>query len=421
MKKKNLQIIAILLLFLIALSIWGFTFYQQKNKNNNNNDINNNDTNNDNNDNYLIAYLCKDEYLDYEILYFDKNECQNEYLKIKTESPNASFLYEKQYEDYTNTEYVLYNDNGLKLYNNYNKESIDIPINYDDYLLFRLNEDKANHNIVGIILEDKEKYYSYYNIKENTILYENNNYLNIIPINKYYIEGITNSSIGGLNYNTHVIQTNEEKEIGFITTGTCGSGVMEINVNGGDYFAYSSNCDIDIMPYDDITFYTKENLEIINKEKKNTNEYFIDNNGNLNILEGNVINTYNPQGTLLKSKNFNDEIIAIYKNFYLGISNNTLYIKDYQNNIIKGLCPWTNDSEFYWEISGQFENYEISYDANNNDRKNLQNNIKGYYFVISTKTKTYEYYYNPDTDVFNSWSFDEHLNNYSISNDRIQF
>ena len=322
MKNKKLLITIVLILLLIALSIWGFIFYQQKmnkiSSENPNSNINNTDTNNAN---YLTAYICRDNDFDYDILYFDKNECQNEYFKIKTESPDAEFLYDKQYEDYTNTEYILYKDNGLKLYNNYTKESISIPIDADDYSSFTLNEDEINHNIVGIILKNNENNYSYYNINENTFLYKNKNYLNILPINKDYIAGITD--LVGYNYNTHVIKTNEEKEIGSIVTGSCGSGVMEINVNGGDYFAYSSNCDV-ITLYDDITFYTKENLEAINNELKNTNEYFIDNNGNLNVLEENTINTYNPQGSLLKNQTFDDKIIAIYKNFYLGISNNTL-------------------------------------------------------------------------------------------------
>ncbi len=420
MKKKTLIIIILVILAFIAISIWTFIFYQQHNINNNT--INNNDTHNEtnnnettNSNNYLTTYLCQNEYTGYDVLYFDKEKCQNEYFKIKVENPDAHFFNEEQY-DYT--EYVLYADNGLKLYNNYTKDSINIPLDYKVYNSFYLNADDINHNVVGIILENKEKYYSYYNLEKNIFLYDNNKFESMRPINKDYIEAATSGDLGPLTNNTYVIKANEEKEIGKILTGSCGSGIMEININGGDYFAYSSNCDMAI--YDDITFYTIDNLTTLNKERKYSNEYFIDNNGNLNILEENTINIYNSKGTLLKKQNFDDKILAIYKGFYLGISNNTLSIKDYQNNVIKELGLWDTDNEFNRGISGQFNNYKITY---GDDDKELYNKGKGYYFIITAKDKFYEYYYNPDNNEFYSWEFNDVIGSYSISyeTERIQF
>ena len=313
-------------------------------------------------------YFCHDEsFFDHQIIVSGRNPLNKDFFNkyvINTKSSSASYfnnisnyiLYEddglrvydlKEKEiiiknlninsdaKYLNTvsNFILYRDGNLKIYDILNKkvtnDKINVDSNLKEYQLY-LNEDETRVNGIGYI---KNEYMGYYNIDKNIKLYEGKYKLinrlsyDLKKVNDHAISITTNSS------DAHLLSIDEEKELladethigseNYKSYGKNGKYVYSI-INSDNYFkVYSTDLKPMLEGYG------------INKNNYNRNHY-INIGDYIYILDGNVVKKYDYDGKLLwTSKEYSEPIGLINRlergtifDKYKMLNNYIIYVKD---------------------------------------------------------------------------------------------
>ena len=228
----------------------------------------------------LILYKNSNDYLSQY-----QSDAFNEKFILQTETENSIYLASM-------VGYLLYNDNGLKIYNIKTKErkSISFDSNYDYYRLVGLTDD--NPRIIGIeygnyesLENNKVKESGFYNIELNKKMYENK-YQNFTALND---DLIIAEEIGLISeYNppsNYLLKIQTEKEY---DNDAYYYGVKESDNN--EYFIIKYLGYL----YSNVNIYNK-NYELIEKNIE-CDHYTFDSNNNLYVKENNILKKYNNKG-----------------------------------------------------------------------------------------------------------------------------
>ncbi len=214
--------------------------------------------------------------------------CTKIAFTIKTESKDAKI---KTFDD--NHFFMLYDDNGLKLYDIKNKQTkkIDLENEYDNYTIV-LNQDKQTIGIIYQIRNSNSIYYEgYYNIITNKKMYDNK-YVSISPVlvNDKYLEAVEN--ING-NCKVYLLDSDLEKEELVMPSK---SGLMDISIKTYQgknlYIGEESTQDGNY-----ISIYSNKK-EIIITDSKDKFDYSVE-DGTLYINNNNVIKKFDFDGKII--------------------------------------------------------------------------------------------------------------------------
>lgn len=280
-----------------------------------------------------------------------------------------------------NDNFILYNDNGLRIFNADNMKYQKLNIT-NDYTNYELNLTADKNKVAGIIYNNKDKNYGYYNIETKKNLYDNK-YDYLRALNENYIQGGTELSNG--NIKLYALDAKEEKE--FLSKDESACSYFYSN-NG--FILYDSGC-IDTYISE---IYTKD-FKLITD---NVDNYYISKNELYN-LENDKVRVYNNSGRVLKTHILKDTILDIFDDYYLARNDETIFIRDYED-YEKELGPWKNDMYYHQMISGYYEE---------NTLQNENEKDAGYYFIVQSAGELggTEYYFNPKTKESKAWDLEE--------------
>ena len=93
--------------------------------------------------------------------------CSKIFFSIDTETPNAKLI---DFSDYS--KFLLYQDNGLKIYDVANRTSKKIELE-DTFKDYKLHTDEKNTKVIAISYTTSDNYHEYYNLLLNKKLYQN--------------------------------------------------------------------------------------------------------------------------------------------------------------------------------------------------------------------------------------------------------
>lgn len=304
-----------------------------------------------------------------DISYCDSNKyntCSDVIYKIKTNVQDA-----KLYNATLN--FALYNDNGLKIYNNKTKEIIKLNLetNYETYKL-HISEDE--NKIIGIICysylynnENNEPRSAYYSLALNKFIYENK-YVELFV----YSDDFISASDGVYPSYNHLLYTSHEEEL------ISGNNLSLKETNNSYYIVDST-----LYTYHNI--YTKDK-KIIASNIDYKNLMFKDDN--LYIINDNKIQKYDVNGNLVETISKYLKPLGFIKengDYIVYINNNILEIENINTKEIIKIADWNNKYEL--------TNYSVYLKDDN--KICIALNEKGkelvgieYYYSINTKEIT---------------------------------
>lgn len=396
-KKSNLLVIVLMFLLGIALGT-GIWYISSKDKENNSHDS---DEVKEELNYKMPVYTCDGAYITQEKV----ETCQDVYIEVPTKTEKAQILavYNGEKEEYT--KFVLYEDEVVKIFNTKTQEITKLDDFKNEYDAYELNINSNHDEVEGIIyknVEEKDNLYNqaiklvgYYNIKNNQKMYEGK-YTDLRSINENYLEGyVYNDELEGEafdeNYTIYLLSAENEKE--YLTDKNVCSNFDEVITNGNRYLIKNGGCLGSLTT----TFYNKDYQPIV--EDLESYQYDIDKDGNLLVLNNDEAITYNVNGVAIHNYKLEGKALSIYKDGYLTIIDNKLYMKEYNDNKYL-LGDWKEDYYYHWKISGYF------------DAESVEENKKaGYYFIIGLDGENengggYEYYYNPQTKEVDGWELE---------------
>ena len=247
----------------------------------------------------------------------EKNDYNEEAFKIKVSSKDAKVLAADN-----NSLFVVYKDNGVKIYNVKTKtvQKIDLQDNFKEYSAF---SNERGNKLVGIAIKDNTDSIGYYNLSSGKLLYYGIKYKSandyelplINQINDNYLSLTTDNKAYLLNANKNSIE---------LSHSFSGEGEVNYEYHGeklGDkyvYFLVESN--------PETSGYTK----VFNSNLKEfySNDYISYSiyKDNLYIVVGNEIKKYNASGEVVNSYNGYTDIIGTYENYVIYTDNNSKLI-----------------------------------------------------------------------------------------------
>ena len=241
--------------------------------------------------------------------------CSEIAFSIETETENATFI-GVDYEKYL---FVLYRDNGLKLYNVETKEIIKVNLedNYKHYSIY-LNNKKDK--VAGIIYQLENNTFGYYNVLQNIKLYEGK-YTYLSYLDENYLFGSTSKS-GIIEFKDCLLNANKEfeelsNEVNEPTTGT----IFFLESYNGKYYFFES------YPDGTIGKIYSNNKKIIYENSNSLERYkysVID--GILYLVDENVVKKYDTSGNLISTSDSIENIKQIISNYVVYEKNNQLYL-----------------------------------------------------------------------------------------------
>ena len=373
-KKKSKFGLVILIIFLIILLFCGGYFIYKKiyiedsSNNENNNNDNNNSGNNSENDYSIKIY--KTDTNDFCFKY-DENNCKDLVFIIKTETNNSKVLYQTK-------KYILYDDNGLKLYNSNNNEIIKINLEntYDTYE-FMTHDDE----IIGIIYGNNNENESYYDLTTKTKKFENK-YQNLDILDENYLSGY-NINIVNNQKALYLLNIKDEKE------------EIKLNVKNNPYMRFF------LYKYNDKYFYVAggddcdDSYEYIydnNKKLIYHNEDFVTSTSTYNsfnedkiyIYKNNNknIEVYDMLGNLIKTSNTYDNVMKVMNNYVVYVNNDYLTITNINNESeTKQIVKWDESYSYdTWLFSGYYTREKL-------DMNGYYDNNPGFYISIYFQDK----------------------------------
>ena len=327
------------------------------------------------------GYLCYDDTCK------DSNEYQK-YATIKAKSENARII---SIEDNSNS-FVLYDDNGIKIYNLDNRsiDNTNLQNIYKSYTMY-LNENKDK--VIGIVFFDGNQL-GYYNVVKNKKMYTNKYYSDstsgLEQINSYYLS-LTATKDG----KAYLLSCNEEKEILSSPKNT------ESDLYFYDAIGTKDNYFIVLKSwhYEDssiVKIYDNNLKEFYSKSINSENYTFA--NDSIYIIEDKKVVKYNTEGNLVFTSNNYEDIKSIILNYIVYVKDNNLILENIDDsNETKVLTKWNKDLDIHF-ISGYYTRDEL-------DSMNESNKKEGLYVVVeypgmdSSGNYGMEYCYTPDKQI----------------------
>lgn len=342
----------------------------------------------------ITLYSCTADY----ISEVEAEYCNEKIFEIPTETKEAKVLATSL------KDFVLYDDNGLKIYNNKTKDITKIDLK-NEYTTYELNLHHNKEKVVGVVYRNESEETNtisdagYYNIEQNKKLYDKK-YNMISAINENYIQGNTFANENSENDDgvALLLNANEEKIVRKEKEGTC-KIFSEKYTDNGSYIVIETGC----IGIGTEKFYTKD-FKAITKELESY-EYELTENGELYVLDNNKVNVYNTKGDIVKNYKTTGSVKEIFSSFYLTVLNQKLYITYYDNSFKKELGTWTKDNFYHWPVSGYYTS----------DMLELEEEKKeGYYFIVGNGDEGEEnpesgteYFFDPKTKETDSWDLEE--------------
>ena len=389
-KKKTIIICAISIIAIILISIGSLFIYKNyfKDKESQNNNKEQENVVNQKHELYFYKdeegyiYLKESDYEERTVAFTIPVESAD--AKIYDYSINKKDPYEESSKE-TEVYYVLYEDNGLKLYDVKNDKTTNIDLNYDNYGLhvsYDLTEVK------GIIFnkyeETTEEYpnaynYGYYNLSTKEILYEN----------QYdSLSSYPGEYIAGLNYlnddetpTEHLLRSDKEESVHEVT-GYC-ARYYDLPLYEDKYlFIASFNC----TGLASFEIYTENSKLLYSGDESG---FSIGEDGTIRVRNNNKIETYDFSGELLKTSKKYEKILQVFKEHIVYIKNKTIYIEDNEGVSTK-LGKWEDNYYYHYVLSHYYGEEALEYDKE-----------PGIYLVFEygqfAEGPGVEYYYNPET------------------------
>ena len=343
-KKKNGLVVLVIILIIIILGLVGFIVYNELNSSTNNNNNNNNSQGDDKEpidnkdvDTTDYKYTMNIYKNQYDRLCSEANEsCNIIAYTLKTETENAKIVGIEEYD----FAYILYNDNGLKLYNVKTQKIVktNLDTNYDSYELFKVDDNYLSA--------------SYYDFDNKT------GCVYLVNVENGNIELKDKVKYGGLGYYSHKLNNNSFYILGSqIETST----IKKIYNN------------------DKKLFFENETDEIIGDEKYS---FFKD---NLYVYNNNVVKKYNADGKLISTS-------KKYENFKQLIEDKIIYVKD-DKLVVESLSDGSLKEIVSWSDNYNYDIYSSRYYSRDDlDKLNEPDKKEGLYLVIYYQNKVGDNY-----------------------------
>ena len=292
-----------------------------------------------------------------------KNDDLEEALKIKVSSKNAKVLEVNN----NGTKFLLYQDNGLHLYDvkTGNSRKLNLESNLSNFELY-LNDVKDKVIGIGYVKEEAGEdgwVIGYYNVSLNKKLYDGKYTIGYLPMELQ----LTDDTIAlRTSKGAYLLSANEEK-IELSESNNEYNNYQVIGEKGSYIYAYGSFIDEmsikKLYTNDKKLFYTNSNGE-------SRYSYY---NGYVYIADNDVIKKFNNNGELLYTSSKYDNLKLIENNYAIYIKSDEIYLEniDNQNEVVK-IAPMKKDS-YIWSSY---------YSREMLDEINEQNKKEGLYVVV---------------------------------------
>lgn len=339
-KKKNGLVALVIILIIIILGLVGFIVYNELNSGTNNNNsqgdgkeqVDNKDI--DTTDYKYTMNVYKNQY---NSLCSEANEsCNIIAYTLKTETENAKIVGIQEYD----FAYILYNDNGLKLYNAKTQKIVktNLDTNYDSYELFKVDDNYLSA--------------SYYDFDNKT------GCVYLVNVENGNIELKDKVKYGGNGYYSHKLNNNSFYILG--------SQIETLTIEK-------------IYNNDKKLFFENTTDEIIGDEKYS---FFKD---NLYVYNNNVVKKYNADGKLISTS-------KKYENFKQLIEDKIIYVKD-DKLVVESLSDGSLKEIVSWSDNYNYDIYLSRYYSRDDlDKLNEPDKKEGLYLVIYYQNKVGDNY-----------------------------
>lgn len=307
---------------------------------------------------------------------YNKDWCKDLAFTIKTKTEKAKVI-----SGYN--AYVLYEDDGLKVYNNYNGKITKLELD-DQYKRYELHI--VDDKLLGILYYNESENYckydlsGYYNINTKEKMYDNK-YLYLSTLyNSNYLTAVSHGKIELLN------ASEEKEEIVEKQTYNVNDNICYIMLrNQFNIYSYDNKNFFYITDGDMFNaykFYSNDKKVIFDKQVNEGKWSFKDKY--LYVVDDNVVKKYDIDGTeMSKSKTFND-IKGVITNYLVYVENNNLSLMNIDNDKSIVLDKWNENNYFdTWQISGYYTRERL-------DEMGEKDKPEGVYVVI--------YYKKPDSN-----------------------
>ena len=324
-EKKNNKglIILVVILSLIVLGLGGWMIYDKFYGNG----VKPNDNNIQVSEYKGLSIINTDNY---ENTFSCKNKCNeiNDNVVFKTEWSLVDIL------NTYNKRYILYKDGyyNVRIYDV--KDNVTYKFDFNIFNAKELNVDK-NDNLLGILYYEtesdnytKEQYYSFANGEK--ISFDNYEYVTLLS--KNYIT-FQDSSDENTTINGYIYDLNTKKIVltEYNVVDDNDSYVRRFEKYGDDYIILNNMCQATCS--DETSRIYTNDLKLITSE---FNDITLDENGNLIILENNVLYTYDKKGNKIKEDSSYSEILSINREYVLDLNDNKIFLY-YKGNKLKDM------------------------------------------------------------------------------------
>lgn len=265
----------------------------------------------------------------------DQNNICNELsFSIETYTSNSKYIAIDN-----NDSFILYDDNGLYLYNIKKKESNKINLD-NNYLNYELYLNNKKDSVVGIIYSKDDYKEGYYNIQKNIKLYEGV-YDNIEFLDENYIEAYN----GDLNQSYLLGTNNNKEELTFKQDeNICNFNYQLYNYNGKYYFLEIDECDIPLIK----KIYDNNKNILFEGVKEKHKISFV--GGFLYLISDNHIQKYDTSGNILASNKDFTNVLSLINNYVVNVKDNTLNLFNFDTKEEIKIGEWNDNYIFnYYE------------------------------------------------------------------------
>lgn len=316
----------------------------------------------------------------------DEN-CTEIAFTIKTETENAKLLTFGLMKNF-----VLYDDNGLKVYivnlNKYQKINLE-----NTYKKYEIYSNKTQDKIIGIVFNENDinNNTGYYNVLLDKKLYEGQ-YINLSQIDDNFL-----ISFDSVSFKSTLLSSSEEKII--MKNQEDSNGIDVISISNNKYYIIETIGTGGMGGFIVNRIYNND-LNIIYENKKGIkNEDVSVFNDNIYVREDNKILKYNINGDLLLTNDTFKDLKSSILNYAIYVENGKLLMQDVDTKDIIEITKW-NDDYKYIGFASQYYNKE---DFGNNDYE------EGIYIVIETGTNKADVYRIDSNSKVNKITVEDYL------------
>ena len=297
---------------------------------------------------YKMDSIYEEDYMDDICYYYDKDNCNEKFISIKTNTDSAELLYYYKYK------YFFYQDGAVvKVYNKDEDKSYTINNVMGDYYTLSFEIDYNTDDFIGVIFaKDRSDKPSFLYVKTGKILYDKK-YDSLMLVDGKYLSANNTSE----KYDKSEGISRAKDDYVYLLDATEEKKPLLEYKNNSEYFSCNyinegNNTSIYALYLD---MFLKEiynsDLKVIYTSKSN-NDYevlhSIDLSDNIYVYDENVITMYNSEGKKLKTSNKIDKVEDMIDKYAIVISD-ALYLTSVDNKSIK-ITGWTDKLSLidYW-------------------------------------------------------------------------